>query len=508
MSRAKINALTALVLAVFYLLNGYYIFSSNKAIKTDEFQEVFHKMRFEIPYADSYNDIDDFLWELNMQSSYYPSKTAAYKINDDGFMQYAVTGSMIRIYLENESYICYLDEYINDEVLSKLSVINELYYIIEEFDYNIADGRVVPVFAKFRDANDKENVVEVSFSSDAAQYKINNDNVYIDYNLIDIEKSSFRHKNFENIDERLNSYDVNNYTDEQSSISGPEYYLSNDIVEINGEQYLIISCGECTPFMETITYQNFRYDLQSFTFVFAAAALFVYAAVNLLYNKNKRMNDAKQAFVSAAAHELKTPLAAIQNNSECIIENVAPEKNEKYINNIHNESLRMSRLVASLLQYNRLAAATSVEKTDCVLSDIVKNECKEYSLSAQDKGARLELDIKTDIKIKANADLMALVIDNFLSNAVKNTKQGGRIIVTVKKYRRGCMTSVFNEGQGIPAEYLDNLWDVFYRTDKVRNSADDSTGMGLAICKQILELHGFKYGFYNKTDGVEFYFYT
>jgi signal transduction histidine kinase len=63
---------------------------------------------------------------------------------------------------------------------------------------------------------------------------------------------------------------------------------------------------------------------------------------------------------------------------------------------------------------------------------------------------------------------------------------------------------VFNEGMQIIDG--DKLWDVFYRDDKVRNSKDNSTGMGLAICKQILTLHKYKFGIENKPNGVAFYF--
>ena len=66
--------------------------------------------------------------------------------------------------------------------------------------------------------------------------------------------------------------------------------------------------------------------------------------------------------------------------------------------------------------------------------------------------------------------------------------------------------SVFNEGKQIPAEHMDKIWNVLYRADEVRNSEDNSSGMGLAISKQILEIHKCVYGAINKADGVEFYF--
>ncbi|MBR0541984.1 MAG: ATP-binding protein [Clostridia bacterium] len=104
---------------------------------------------------------------------------------------------------------------------------------------------------------------------------------------------------------------------------------------------------------------------------------------------------------------------------------------------------------------------------------------------------------------KANAELIALVIDNYLSNAVKNTEAGN--IIEVRLNTLGL--TVFNEGKPIDEKEGRNLWDVFYKEDKARTkNGDNSTGMGLAICKQILMLHKFQYGYKNMPGGVEFFF--
>jgi signal transduction histidine kinase len=118
-----------------------------------------------------------------------------------------------------------------------------------------------------------------------------------------------------------------------------------------------------------------------------------------------------------------------------------------------------------------------------------------------EKGIVFSNQIQDDVTINANADLIALVIDNFLSNAVKHTKEGNHIEVLLSNDGK---LVVFNEGMQIIDG--DKLWDVFYRDDKVRNSKDNSTGMGLAICKQILTLHKYKFGIENKPNGVAFYF--
>ncbi|MDE5604609.1 MAG: HAMP domain-containing histidine kinase, partial [Eubacterium sp.] len=216
----------------------------------------------------------------------------------------------------------------------------------------------------------------------------------------------------------------------------------------------------------------------------------------------------KTAFTSAAAHELKTPLSVIENQCECIMENVAPEKNAEYINSIYTEALRMNKLVASLLQYNRLASADKIKMEKCRLDEIVQAEIEKYQTYFSTKNIRLETEIYENAKVKCNAELISLVIDNYLSNAVKHTNHDNTIKISLIKNNNSYRFSVYNEGKNIPYEYKDMLFNVLYKTDKSRNRDDNSTGMGLAICKEILDQHKYKYGFYNKRDGVEFYFLT
>ena len=81
---------------------------------------------------------------------------------------------------------------------------------------------------------------------------------------------------------------------------------------------------------------------------------------------------------SAVAHELKTPLAVIQNQCECILENVAPEKNMDYTRSVYNETKQMNRLIVSFLQYNRLQKIQHLEKVKCDMREIVQEEIEKY----------------------------------------------------------------------------------------------------------------------------------
>jgi len=188
------------------------------------------------------------------------------------------------------------------------------------------------------------------------------------------------------------------------------------------------------------------------------------------------------------------------------MENVMPEKNSEYVASIYEETRRMNKLVAILLQYNRLNSVKSISKENVDISEIINAELQKYDTLIKDKNISVEVDAKQGTNIKCNSELIGLVIDNFLSNAVKHSPENGLIKLSAKPEKKKIAVTVFNKGSEIKTEDAKHIWEEFYREDKARNSKDNSTGMGLAICKRILELHKFKYGFKNVDGGVEFSF--
>ena len=97
--------------------------------------------------------------------------------------------------------------------------------------------------------------------------------------------------------------------------------------------------------------------------------------------------------------------------------------------------------------------------------------------------------------------LLEMVVDNYISNAFKNCKENGRIIITID----AAHFRVFNEGEHIAREDIQKIWEPLYKADEDRSRNDGSSGMGLAISAGILKLHGLKYGVENVEGGVEFY---
>ena len=235
-------------------------------------------------------------------------------------------------------------------------------------------------------------------------------------------------------------------------------------------------------------------------------ALAISLAVSYSIVKKEQMKYARYSFSNAAAHELKTPLAIIQNRCELVMEKVNEDKNDEYVKSIYEESIRMNKLVKNLLQYNSLTMNTDIDKKACDLDRIVKKEIEKYRPLAASKDVGIENLAVEKCSVKCNDELIGLVIDNFLSNAVKFAIPKTVIKVSLTRKGKKFKLGIYNKGENISKEQGKELWELLYKGDMSRSRDENSSGMGLAICRQILELHNFKYGFENKENGVEFYF--
>lgn len=277
-------------------------------------------------------------------------------------------------------------------------------------------------------------------------------------------------------------------------------------VAIDHEECMVCLMSTHNSRGEALQSSVFHTAVLTQTVLFGIVGAVILIASAYIYEKNRRLEEARQSFTSAAAHELKTPLSIIQNQCECILEQIAPEKNIEYVSSIYGESLRMNKLVMSFLQYNRLVSVEKIEMDEIDFTELVKREAEKYRIFMKEKNILLNVNLQKDIVIKCNEELITLAIDNLLMNAVKYCPREG--IVTIQLQSQGSRPrfSVTNTCSELKEEDLKKIWDVLYRRDQARNSRDDSTGMGLPITKQILKRHHMRYGCEKVKGGVKFWF--
>lgn len=197
-------------------------------------------------------------------------------------------------------------------------------------------------------------------------------------------------------------------------------------------------------------------------------------------------NDKQQKqFISDASHELKTPLAVISTNAEMLSRELG--ENE-WLSNIQYENERMGDLVKQLLDLSRAEnMETPMEPVD--LSRVVTGEMLAFESFAFDHGKTIQSDIDKGIHVAGNQAQLAQIVSILLDNAIRHGT-GSKIGLSLKARGHTAELSVMNDGDEIPAEKLEHLFDRFYRVDEARNSEGQHYGLGLAIAKAVTEKHG------------------
>ena len=197
-------------------------------------------------------------------------------------------------------------------------------------------------------------------------------------------------------------------------------------------------------------------------------------------------NDQKQKrFISDASHELKTPVAVISANAELLSREIG--ENE-WLSNIVYENDRMSGLVKQLLDLSRAEnAEIPMEQVD--FSRVVTGEALALEMLAFDRGRIFQSDIEDGVIFTGNRTQLTQLVSILLDNAIRHAT-GNKIGISLKRQGHHAVLSVVNDGDEIPRDKLEHLFDRFYRVDEARNSEGQHYGLGLSIAKAVVEKHG------------------
>ena len=219
-------------------------------------------------------------------------------------------------------------------------------------------------------------------------------------------------------------------------------------------------------------------------------------ALNLEIDQVKKMEQLRKEFIAQFTHEIKTPLAIINGNID-LLENVDDEdKKAKYIEVINKEISVINDLVLQMLDLSKLEAkAVTLDKKEIDLRELTEDIVDDYEQLLMDKKLKIEIQGE-DVLIVSDRKRIEMVIQNYLSNAIKHALINSTIIIKIKENE----FSIENKGKQIDENRMDSIWESFVSDDQ------KGTGLGLAIVRNILELHEMSYGVHNLEDGVEFYF--
>ncbi|GIP25552.1 hypothetical protein J23TS9_06820 [Paenibacillus sp. J23TS9] len=212
-----------------------------------------------------------------------------------------------------------------------------------------------------------------------------------------------------------------------------------------------------------------------------------------------KLEKMRQDFVANVSHEIRTPLSMMQGYSEALLDGMAasPEESEELIQVIHDESLRMGRLVKDLLDLARMEAGhTDIQRSRLDVNELLERVYRKFSVRAKDNVIELSYIKKSDDLFleEADEDKLEQVLTNLLDNAFRHTPEGKQIRIVAERVGEGLATDlqikIEDEGAGIPQEDIPFVFERFYKADKARvRGGSNGTGLGLAIVKSIVESH-------------------
>jgi signal transduction histidine kinase/HAMP domain-containing protein len=203
---------------------------------------------------------------------------------------------------------------------------------------------------------------------------------------------------------------------------------------------------------------------------------------------------AKQDFFALVSHELRTPLTAILGYVELVLSDDAaafPAEHARHLEVIDRNARRLVRLVGDLLFAAQVEGAPLLlEPAEVDLAALVRDAVELAGCRADEAGIALEMELEPVERCVADRDRLAQVLDNLLSNALKFTPAGGRVVVRLKGDGRQATIEVADTGAGIAAEDLPHLFDRFYRARDATRRSVPGLGLGLTIVRTIVEGHG------------------
>ena len=193
-------------------------------------------------------------------------------------------------------------------------------------------------------------------------------------------------------------------------------------------------------------------------------------------------------FIANVSHEMKTPLAVMQNYGTLLqAPDLPEEKRIEYAKAINDTSRRLADMVTNILKLNRLENQSIYPKTE--IYDLSEQLCEcllRYESVWESRAIEIETDIEPDVFISADAELLSLVWNNLLSNAFKFTKSGGKVSLSLKTDDKYAVIKVQDTGCGMSAEVGKHIFEKFYQGDS--SHATQGNGLGLALVKRVVDI--------------------
>ncbi|MGU7779193.1 sensor histidine kinase [Burkholderia sp. PU8-34] len=209
----------------------------------------------------------------------------------------------------------------------------------------------------------------------------------------------------------------------------------------------------------------------------------------------EQVDRQRRELLANVSHDLRTPLTAMQGYLETMLiraDGLSPEERYRYLQIAVKHCERLGRLVRDLFELTKLEANEVKPQVEAFpIGELAQDVVQKFALSAQKRGLALCADVDTDCPpVRADIGMIERVLENLIENAMRYTPAGGRISVGVRPAGLRIEVAVSDTGQGIREDDLGSVFDRYYRVDRGESGDTGNAGLGLAIARRIVELHG------------------
>ena len=205
-----------------------------------------------------------------------------------------------------------------------------------------------------------------------------------------------------------------------------------------------------------------------------------------------QIDDVKSGFIANVSHELRTPLTSVLAYSELLLTyDPEPQQQREFVEIIHSESERLTRLIEEVLDISKIEAGDVVlQRAPVDMRAVVDASARAYGPMIEARGLAFEVDVPERLSwVEGDYDRLRQVVGNLLGNALKFTSDG-RIRLAVENLDGEVLLTVSDTGSGIAPEHHACIFDKFQQLGDVLTQKPSGTGLGLAICRQLVQVHG------------------
>lgn len=237
-------------------------------------------------------------------------------------------------------------------------------------------------------------------------------------------------------------------------------------------------------------------EINKIKFVIVSSVIVAGIGISFIYILSKKIArlivkpveetfNKQRDFISDASHELKTPLAVIQANSDVLEGEIGKNK---WLTYIQNETDNMNKLIQELLLLTKIENIDKLREPEKFnMSNHVELIVSSFESMAFEKNIKIENKIQKDIITKNfNKDDITHILSTLVDNAIKHTEEKKKVIIELRKNKDKIIINVKNKGDEIPILEREKIFDRFYRIDKSRNRSESRYGLGLSIAKAIV----------------------